>query len=64
MRTTGKLGWKNGLGEGPDLEIRTVYDFLDVLEQKPAVFLGEPSISALHRVRDLRSASCPVVVSA
>ena len=47
MTTIGKLGWKNPLGEGIEFEVRTLYDAIDVIERKPAIFIGEASISAL-----------------
>ena len=48
MKTVGNLGWKNALGEGSDFEVRTVYDFLDVIARKPGVFIGATSITALY----------------
>ena len=35
------------LPEGPDFEIRTIYELLDVIERKPGLFIGERSVSAL-----------------
>ncbi|MGN6371135.1 MAG: hypothetical protein ACTHN5_23005 [Phycisphaerae bacterium] len=43
----GVLGWKNALGEGPDFEINTVYDLLDVIERKPGLYLGRAELTAL-----------------
>ncbi len=42
------MGWRNGLGKGPDFEIRTAYDLFDVIERKPVLFIGEQTLSALQ----------------
>jgi hypothetical protein len=44
---TGILGWRNGLGEVTEFEVRTVYDLFDVIQKKPGLFLPEQSLSAL-----------------
>ena len=47
LMSVGSLGWTNGAGNRRTFEIRTVYDLFDMIEHKPALFLGEHSLSAL-----------------
>jgi hypothetical protein len=52
MSVVGRLGWNSGQGEGPNFEIRTVYDLIDVIEMRPGLFTGSESVSALYWLLD------------
>ena len=42
-----KVGW-GGVAAMTSFEVRSVYELLDVVRQKPGLFIGEPSITALN----------------
>lgn len=45
---TPKIGWISGAGVETSFEVRTIYDLLDVVRQKPGIFIGESSLTALR----------------
>jgi hypothetical protein len=50
--TTPKVGWISGAGVETSFEVRTIYDLLDVVREKPGIFIGEPSLTALRAYID------------